>query len=159
MHRKLLLCQDALCNLYIKKIVRHLKVRHRPVHHFKNITQRKIHAGQIDGDGDNGFTGINGGTNTTADLPDHMAVKPVDKLFALQHRDKLHRLDHTVLGIDPARQRLKAAQLPGDRTDHRLIIDLNKAFGESLIKAFKNIGIQALFHRFSFQTDGRNTRL
>ena len=74
-----------------------------------------------------------------------MAVQEMDALVLLQHGDELIRAQYPKLGIDPARQSLEAAQPPGDRADHGLIIGLDTAVLKRRIEAGAYKLFQTLF--------------
>ena len=152
-HLSLLFGKDAFGDLYIEKIVGDMAGTGVFIH-GKNIALCKVHARQVDGNGNRGLVVFNRLTNAAADRLDHKAVKPVDALCLLEYRDKGIGRQHAALRVDPAGESFKAAKQPGDRADHRLVIDLYMTSGKGGIKAFQYKSLQAFFHGDSFQKRG-----
>ena len=145
-HLSLLLGQDAFGNLSVQKIMEDMEGAGIFVHHGENIAVRKVHAGEIDGDGNGGLVVFNRLTNAAANCLNHEAVQSVDALCLLEYRDKGIGRQHAAIRVDPAGEGLKAAKLPGDRANHRLVVDLYMTRGKGSIKVFQYKLIQALFH-------------
>ena len=125
MHGLLVLRHHALGDFDIEEIVGNLVLGGDAVHDAKDVAQLKIQAGEVHGHGNGRLVPVQRFADSRADLPDDAAVQQVDDPHALQHGDELIRANHSVVGVHPARQRLKAAQLPGNRADDGLVIGLD----------------------------------
>ena len=149
-HQTLLLGHHALGDLNVEKIVRNLIGADVPVHHGEDVAQQKVQTREVDGHGDGGLAALDRDSYAAADLSDHIAVQLMDAPGLLQHGDKGVRGQEAAFGIDPARQGLKAAKLPGDGADDGLVVNLYPAVFEGAVKVVKYILPQSLFHGGSF---------
>ena len=77
----------------------------------------------------------------------------MDQPFFFQHGDKLIRINHAEIRIDPAGKRLKTAELPGGGADHRLIERLDLMVIDRLLKILYDklleISSHGIFSRLS----------
>ena len=76
----------------------------------------------------------------------HIEIQPVDDPRVLQDRDKFRRRHKALHRIDPAGQSLLVANSSRDGPDDRLVVNLDPALAERLVKMRKNI--LPLFYEF-----------
>ena len=124
------------------------------VRNGKDIAKGKVQPGQIHRNGNGGLAFRDAAPDPRAGLPEDCGVQPVDRPFLFQYRDKFIWINHTQFRIDPAGQCLKAAQLPGRRTDDRLIIRLDFVTLYCLFIIFLNKIFQISSHLFLHASTG-----
>ena len=144
----------ALGNFKVDKVMGNLVVADDLVRNGKDIAKGKVQPGQIHRNGNGGLAFRDAAPDPRAGLPEDCGVQPVDRPFLFQYRDKFIWINHTQFRIDPAGQCLKAAQLPGRRTDDRLIIRLDFVTLYCLFIIFLNKIFQISSHLFLHASTG-----
>ena len=137
-HHQLVLGEDALGDLDAQVVVGDAELLCHFVHHGVHVEKLEIPPGEVHGNGQRGSALVDGLPQLGADITDDEGVQTVDEVVALQHMDELVRHDHPELRVDPPRQGLKAADLPGDGADDGLVVDPDMGIAERGVKGVQN---------------------
>ena len=90
----------------------------------------------------------------TADAVDDIGVELVDEVRFLEHRDEVRGREAAMRGRLPARERLDAAELPRERADDGLVVDLEEALLQRLVEVLADVVADSVALAHLLRVDG-----
>ncbi len=131
--------KGALRDFQVGELPRHAVLSGDPLDGIREVVMQKVLAGEVHRDRDQVAAPLLSLHIVAAYLLEHVEVQLVDLAGLLQDGDEPSRGDHAVHRIDPPHQRLTVADGCGHRPDHGLIIDLNPAVLQRLVKVPQDV--------------------
>ena len=137
--------QHALRDFHVDHILRNFMRQYNLIDLIQDVTQIKIKARQIEGNRHKSMSLIHFPPIILTYQTDNMQIKLMDQQIFFQNMNKQRRRHQAVYRILPAGKGFHSAQLAGQGTHHRLIIDMNPSVPDGLIKILQDIC--TAFHR------------
>ena len=133
---------DAFCNFDSDVFSVNAVFFKSSFHDIKDIAADKVQTRKVKGHRDNRFASIQFRSHFLTDNVNDVAIKLMDLARFFESANKDRRIQKTILRIHPTGQRFHTAESFRNRTDHRLVVNLDVTIIYSLVNVVYHVILQ-----------------